>query len=130
MLLEALQESCGALLDDVARNVRIQHQQAHRASRACGGDSSRCSRKSSGTSTSRAKNEAQSGLTGEISRLSPCLRMRTSFTCSGKRKSCGSRTAWLAPLRNMEARLKTDVDIDLADAGPVAVLPRFDFFGF
>jgi hypothetical protein len=33
-------------------------------------------------------------------------------------------------LRNMEARLKTDVDIDLADACcGAAAFPRFGFFG-
>ena len=45
---------------------------------------------------------------------SPCLRIRTSFTSVGKRISCGSRTAWLAPLRNMDARRATPLDTDLA----------------
>lgn len=59
----------------------------------CGGASARSTRKSSGTLTSIAKKEAQSGLTGEMSKLSPCLRMRTSFTSPAKRNSWGNRTA-------------------------------------
>lgn len=50
------------------------------SSRDCGGDSSRSARKSSGTSISSAKKEAQSGLTWERGRSSPCLRMQSSFT--------------------------------------------------
>ena len=45
---------------------------------------------------------------------SPCLRIRTSFTSVGKRISCGSRTAWLAPFRNIDARRATPLDMDLA----------------
>jgi hypothetical protein len=45
---------------------------------------------------------------------SPCLRIRTSFTSVGKRISCGSRTAWLAPFRNMDARRATPLEVDLA----------------
>src|ERR1700722_940397 len=47
---------------------------------------------------------------------SPCFRIRTSLTSAGKRNSCGSRTAWFAPLRNMDARLATELDVDLASA--------------
>jgi hypothetical protein len=67
-----------------------------------------------------AKNDDQLGLTGEMNNPSPCLRIRTSLTSAGKRNSCGSRTAWLAPLRNMDARLATALDIDLAAAFDVS----------
>jgi hypothetical protein len=53
---------------------------------------------------------------------SPCLRFRTSFTSVGKRISCGSRTAWLAPLRNMDARRATPLGRDLAADFDVADL--------
>jgi hypothetical protein len=53
---------------------------------------------------------------------SPCLRIRTSLTSAGKRNSWGSRTAWLAPLRNMDPRLETAPDVDLAAAFDVTNL--------
>jgi len=53
---------------------------------------------------------------------SPCLRIRTSLTSAGKRNSCGSRTAWLAPFRNIDALLATAVDMDLAVAFDVTDL--------
>jgi hypothetical protein len=49
-----------------------------------------------------------------MSNPSPCLRILTSLTSVGKRNSCGSRTAWLAPFRNMDARRATAADICLA----------------
>jgi hypothetical protein len=56
---------------------------------------------------------------------SPCLRIRTSFTSVGKRNSCGRRTAWLAPFRNMDALLATALDMVLAAAFDVTDLPFF-----
>jgi hypothetical protein len=53
-------------LDDVAGDICIQHEARHGGSRDCGGESSRLSRKSSGTSTSIAKNDDQLALTGEM----------------------------------------------------------------
>src|SRR5258708_3890069 len=69
-----------------------------------------------------AKNDAQLGLTGVMNNPSPCLRIRTSLTSVGKRNSCGSRTAWLAPFRNMDARLATAPDIVLGAAFDVTDL--------
>ena len=120
MFLEFFSQCRWSALDDVAGDICIQHEPRHRGSRDCGDESLRFSRKSSGTSTCIAKNDDQLGLTGEINNPSPCFRIRTSLTSAGKRNSCGSRTAWLAPLRNMDAPLATALDIDLAAAFDVA----------
>jgi hypothetical protein len=85
-----------------------------RVDRVCGGKSRRFSRKSSGTSACSAKKLAQLGSTGVINSPSPCLRIRTSLTSAGKHNSYGSHTARLAPFRNIEARLETAPDMDLA----------------
>jgi hypothetical protein len=114
VLLKFLDQCRRSALDDVTRDVRVQHEPRHNGSRGCGGESERSSRKSSGTSVRRAKNDAQFGLTGVMSNPSPCLRILTSLTSVGKRNSCGSRTAWLAPFRNMDARRATAADICLA----------------
>src|SRR5258707_2501724 len=116
MLFESLHQCRWSALDDVAGDICIQHEPGHNGSRDCAGISLRLSRKSSGTSTCSAKNDDQLGLTGVMSNPSPCLRILTSLTSAGKRNSCGSRTAWLAPLRNMDARLATALDINLAAA--------------
>jgi hypothetical protein len=78
--------------------------------------------KSSGTSACSAKNDAHLGLAGVMNNPSACLRIRTSLTSAGKRNSCGSRTAWLAPFRNIDARLAAALDIDLAAAFDVTDL--------
>src|ERR1700733_3800071 len=54
---------------------------------------------------------------------SACLRIRTSLTSAGKRNSCGSRTAWLAPFRNIDALFATALDTDLTAAFDVRDLP-------
>jgi hypothetical protein len=128
VFLEFLCQRRGPALDVVSGDIRIQHETCQRGSCDCGGESSRFSRKSSGTSSCSAKNDDQFGLTGVMNNPSPCLRIRTSLTSAGKRNSCGSRTAWLAPLRNMDARLATALDIDLAavvTALPFPVSARF-----
>src|SRR5882724_4679613 len=123
VFLEFFYQCRWSALDDVAGDIRIQHEPRHNGSRDCGGESLRFSRKSSGTSTCSAKNDAQLGLTGEMNNPSPCLRIRTSLTSAGKRNSCGSRTAWLAPLRNIDARLATALDMDLAADFGITDLP-------
>src|SRR5579883_302793 len=126
--LEALDERRRSALDDIARDVRIEHPKRHSGSRCCGGESRR-SRKSSGTSASSAKKDTQSGFRGERTRLSPCLRMRTSFTSSGKRSSCGRRTAWFLPLRKIAARREAEVDIRRAAVLAFDSFLRFGFEG-
>src|SRR5258708_35285120 len=130
VFLEFFNQCRWSALDDVAGDICIQHEPGHRGSRDCGDESLRFSRNSSGRYTCIAKNDDQSGLTGEMNSPSPCFRIRTSLTSTGKRNSCGIRTAWLAPLRNMDARLATAPDIGLADAFDVTnlrfpLLPRF-----
>jgi hypothetical protein len=82
LCLNSVDERYRTPLDDITGHVRIQDQQAYSGSRGCGAERSLGSKKSSGTSIAREKNDAQSGLIGEINRLSPCFRMRTSFTAS------------------------------------------------
>lgn len=81
VFLEFFNQRRRSALDGVAGDMCIQHEPRHSGSCDCGGEPLRLSRKSSGTSTCIAKNDDQLGLTGEISNPSPCLQIRTSFTC-------------------------------------------------